>query len=93
MLPPERVKPEPEIATWEMLTVAVPLFVRVRLCVALLPTDTPPKLRVVALGETTPEPGVPVFPPPAFVVYPAQLERLMIATMATAAANVTSHAR
>jgi hypothetical protein len=46
-----------------MLTVAVPVFVRVRLCEALLPTETFPKLRLVELAVRTPEPvaggGVP----------------------------------
>jgi hypothetical protein len=40
-----------------MFTVAVPVLVRVRLCEALLPTATFPKLRLVELAVRVPEPG------------------------------------
>jgi hypothetical protein len=44
----------PEIVAAEMLTVSVPVFVTLRLCVALLPTGTSPKLMVVGFAERTP---------------------------------------
>ena len=83
-LPPTTVNPAPEIVAWEILTVAVPVFVTVTLCVALLPIATFPKLRLAALGESTPalgSPGVPGLPvcEDAALVYPAQLERPTIA--------------
>jgi hypothetical protein len=48
----------PEIVAVEMLTVAVPVFVTLRLCVALLPTETSPKLMVLGFAESAP--GAPV---------------------------------
>jgi len=53
------VKPVPEIVAWEMLTVAVPVFVRVTLCVALVPAATLPKLTVVEPADSAPEPAAP----------------------------------
>jgi hypothetical protein len=65
----------------ETLTVAVPVFVIVSDWVVLLPTATSPKLRVVVLAESTPEPDVTGVPGPVFaaLVYPAQLDRPTIA--------------
>jgi len=40
-----------------MVTVDVPVFVTVTLCVADLPTPTVPKLTVVRLAESIPDPG------------------------------------
>jgi hypothetical protein len=62
--PPTTVKAAPVIVARETLTVAVPVFVTVRVCIAVVATATSPKLRVVLLAERTPEldpvPG-PVF--------------------------------
>ena len=66
-----------------MLTVAVPVLVTLRLCVAVLPTATFPKLRLAVFGERTP--AVAGSAPPdvadAAVVYPAQLESIRLAPM------------
>jgi len=49
------VKPVPEMVACEMSTAADPVLVTLKLCSALLPTATLPKLTVVALEESTPE--------------------------------------
>ena len=78
--PPTTVKPVPEMVAWEMLTDAVPVFVTERFCVALLPTETLPKVRLEGLAERTPGPlGCCGFA----LVTPAQPER-------TAAARTTA---
>ena len=59
-LPLSRLKVAPEIVTWDTLTVAVPVLVTVRLCVAGLPTPTFPKLTLVELAVRTPDPAPPV---------------------------------
>jgi hypothetical protein len=41
-----------------MVTVEVPVFVTVTLCVVVLPTPTVPKLTVARLAESMPEPVV-----------------------------------
>jgi hypothetical protein len=56
--PPIKVKPVPEIVAWPMLTVAVPVFVTLMLWLAVPPTETLPKLSVVALGVSNPVLGV-----------------------------------
>ncbi len=66
--PPTILKAAPEIAACEIFTVAVPVLVTVRLSVLLLPTTTPPKLRLVELAES-----VPVADPPCEPVVPAAL--------------------
>lgn len=53
-LPPITVKPVPEMVTWETLTVAVPVFVTLMLCVAVPATGTLPNVSVVALGVSSP---------------------------------------
>lgn len=62
--PPITLNPAPDIVACETVTVAVPVLVTVKLCVALLPTATLPKVKLVALAESTPAPGFPglVFP-------------------------------
>jgi hypothetical protein len=50
-----------------MFTAAVPVFVRIKLCDTLLPTETFPKLRLVELAVRTPEPGDAGFVPDALV--------------------------
>ncbi len=58
------MKAAPVIAAWERLTVAVPVFVSVTLCVPVLPTATLPKLTLVELADSTPAPESPAVPPP-----------------------------
>jgi hypothetical protein len=55
--PPITVKPAPVKVAPEMVTVPNPVFVTVKLCVAVLPTAMLPKLTLVALGESMPAPG------------------------------------
>jgi len=49
---PVTVNPVPVAATWEMLTLPVPVFVIVTACDAELPTRVLPKLRLLALEES-----------------------------------------
>ena len=76
--PPTTVKPAPVKAAEAIVTVPNPVLVTDKLCVAVLPTATLPKLTLVALGERmpAPEPEGCVFPE---LVYPAQLESATIA--------------
>ena len=62
--PPTIVNPAAEIDACVMFTVAVPVLVTLRVCVAVVPTATFPKPRLVGLGVRTPTPGFPGFPPP-----------------------------
>ena len=63
---------EPETLVWETVTAAVPLFFKVTLWVAVAPTETLPKPRLVGLAERVFEPEVDcVFA----VVYPAQPDK------------------
>jgi len=55
--PPTTVKPAPVKAAEAIVTVPNPVFVTVRLCVAVVPTATLPKLALVTLGERIPAPG------------------------------------
>lgn len=59
-LPLATLKPEPEIVACVILTAAVPVFVMLKVCVALTPMATLPKTSVVALEASTPAPGVVV---------------------------------
>lgn len=79
--PPTTLNAAPEIAACEIFTVAVPVFVILTFSVLLLPTTTPPKLRLVELAESVPVADPPCEPvvPAALVVYPAQLESPMAA--------------
>lgn len=56
--PPTTVKPVPEIVDCEMLTVAVPVFVRLSAWVEFPPTATLPKVRLAEDGERIPVPDV-----------------------------------
>jgi len=51
------VKPAPEMEACETFTVAVPVFVTLRLSVDVDPTATLPKLNDEELGDRTPAPG------------------------------------
>src|SRR5258706_3713551 len=54
------LKPVPEVVIFEILTLVLPVFVSVTVCVLLLPRFTFPKLRVVALAESCNAPATPV---------------------------------
>jgi len=71
------LNPAPEMLADMMLTVAVPVFVNVKVWLALFPTEMLPKLRLVELAVNTPAPGDPGTPgpPELALVRPAQLER------------------
>ena len=56
-MPPTTAKALPETVACEMLTVAVPVFLMVTLCVAALPAATVPKLRLLGVADRVPEPG------------------------------------
>jgi hypothetical protein len=72
------VKLEPVTAVRSIVTVEVPVFVTVTLCVVVFPTPTVPKLTVVRLADSIPVP-VPVFAGVLALLRPVQLERPMIA--------------
>lgn len=86
VLPFTSEKPCPVIAG-ERFAVTVPTFAIVSICVAVCPSETVPKLRLVVLGDSTAAfDGFPFEPLPlefeAEVVYPAQLERLIASRIA-----------
>jgi hypothetical protein len=54
-VPPTTAKAEPEVVASETFTGAAPVFVMLRLCVALFPIETRPKLTLTGLAE---RPGV-----------------------------------
>jgi hypothetical protein len=56
--PPATAKAEPEVVTSEMFAAADPVFVMLRLCVAVYPTETLPKLTLMELAERTTVLGV-----------------------------------
>src|SRR5947208_964471 len=56
---PVMLKPVPEVAACEIVTLAVPELVRVIVCDALLPTRMPPKLTLAGAAETRPWVPVP----------------------------------
>ena len=49
---PLPLNPAPETFTCEMVTLELPLFVSVTVCVLLVPTNTLPKLKLVGLAES-----------------------------------------
>jgi len=55
--PPITVRPAPARIAPEIVVVPNPVLVTVKLCVAVFPTATLPKLRLVTLGESMPAPG------------------------------------
>ena len=57
-LPATIVKPPPDTVSWEILAVAVPVFVIDRLCRAVVPTETLPKLTVLGLGVRVAMPDI-----------------------------------
>jgi hypothetical protein len=54
VIPPTTVKPVPVIVPWEIVTAAVPVFVRVSDCEVLDPVATLPKLKLVAFAASDP---------------------------------------
>jgi hypothetical protein len=84
-LPPTAAKPVPEMLADAMLTMPVPVLVKVSVWVALLPTERLPKLNVVALPVRLP--AATRFPA---LVSPAQLERLTIANSAADAVKMAN---
>ena len=54
-VPPEILKPGPVIFAWEIKTVATPVLVTVKVCKAVEPRGTVPKLTATALAESVPE--------------------------------------
>ena len=89
-LPPAKVRSAPEIVVAEMLTVSAPVFVRLSLCVALLPTGTSPKLMVAGFAERVPGTPIEGF---AALVTPAQPERPRIAGNPTRISRKTNALR
>jgi hypothetical protein len=77
------------MVAWEIFTVAFPVFVTVKLCDALLPTGTLPKLKLVELRESTPE--LSVLPPELTIA--AQLDSPTIAKMRTTALRISNGAQ
>jgi hypothetical protein len=57
---PAMLKPVPEALAAEIVTLAVPEFVNVTVCDALLPTNTLPKLTLAGLGVSCPCSPVPL---------------------------------
>ena len=57
---PVRLKPVPEALAAEMVTLAVPELLNVKVCVPLLPTSTFPKLKLGGLGVSAPCTPVPL---------------------------------
>src|SRR5258707_13689674 len=49
---PVMLKPVPKTLAAEMVTLAVPELLKVKVCVPLLPTSTFPKLKLEGLGES-----------------------------------------
>ena len=55
--PPTTVIPAPVMAAEPIVTVPSPVLVTVKLCVAVFPTATLPKLTLVTLGDSMPAPA------------------------------------
>src|ERR1700726_2791983 len=54
-IPPGTLKPAPVTVAWEIVTVAVPVFVRVRVWGLFDPGTTFPKFRLVAFAASVPD--------------------------------------
>ncbi len=57
---PVMLKPVPEVLAAEIVTLAVPELLNVKVCVPLLPTSTLPKLKLEGLGVSAPCTPVPL---------------------------------
>jgi hypothetical protein len=53
-MPPTTLNPAPVMVAWEMITVDVPVLVRVSICRLLEPVRTLPKVKLVALAASEP---------------------------------------
>ena len=54
-IPPTTLNPAPVTVAWEIVTAAVPVFVRVKVWEVLEPIVTFPKLKLVALAASVPD--------------------------------------
>lgn len=54
-IPPTTLKPAPVILAWEIVTIPVPVLVRVKVCGLLDPIATFPKFMLVVLGVSVPD--------------------------------------
>src|SRR5271169_6756442 len=54
-IPPATLNPAPVTVAWEIVTAAVPVLVRVKVCGLLEPGTTFPKFRLVAFGASVPD--------------------------------------
>jgi hypothetical protein len=76
-IPPTTLNPVPVTAAWEIVTVDVPVLLRVRVCGLVDPAATFPKLNAVALAISVPGDGEAEFvfagivPAPVNPVHPA----------------------
>jgi hypothetical protein len=68
VVPPATIKAEPGAVTPEIFTGALPVFVMFRLWVEVFPTETFPKLTLIALAERASVPGVEVGDAPTVLV-------------------------
>jgi hypothetical protein len=53
-IPPTTLKPAPVTVAWEIVTIAAPVLVRVKVCGLVAPGATFPKFRLVALAVSVP---------------------------------------
>ena len=95
-IPPTTLKPAPVIVAFEIVTIAVPVFVSVSVWELLAPAVTFPKVRLVALAASDPEEAVLEFAFPAGVpapVNPVQPEIVRAARRARIMASEVSGVR
>ena len=96
---PVTLNPTPAAATWEMLTLPVPVLVNVMACDAELPTNMLPKLKLLALVESrydcvcvgvagvpVPEALIEIVPPP---LWPGLITMLPLNVSAASGLNTT----
>ena len=79
-IPPAMLNPAPVTTAWEMLTLTVPVLVKVKFWELLEPSVTLPKLKFVALAASAPDGEFPLGEPAA--VRPTQPESDRTATTA-----------
>ena len=95
-IPPTTPKPAPAVVACEIVTAAVPVFVKVSVCRLLDPVATLPKLKLVALAASVPAEAVLEFVFADGVlefVKPAQPERDNVARKAIKMTNDVSGIR
>ncbi len=89
---PLELKLAPEAVIWEILTLELPVLVRVTVCVPLLPTVTFPKLKEAGLAESCRIGATPVPLSATASGEPGALltrERLPVALLATVGVKLT----